>query len=150
MIEKVLILEEGYRENAYHCSEGYPTIGIGKKIGPKNAGLKMYQFKCSKEMALLWLREEIKIIRDKLIRFPWYVNLNSDRQDIIKSMAYQIGVRGLLKFKKMIAALDEKDWDKAADEALNSKWAKQTPNRALRHSEVLRYGNLSDQYDLEE
>ncbi len=31
----VLQFEEGFRAKAYHCSEGYPTIGIGTKLGPK-------------------------------------------------------------------------------------------------------------------
>jgi lysozyme len=147
MIEKVLEFEEGYKADPYYCSERYPTIGIGKKIGPKNASLSMYKFTCSREVAYVWLSEELKYIRNSLIKHAWYVNLNSDRQDIIKSMAYQLGMSGLLKFKNMIAALEDKDYEKAAEEALSSKWARQTPERAKRHAEVLRTGKLSSSYD---
>ena len=104
MIEKVLEFEEGYKADPYYCSERYPTIGIGKKIGPKNASLSMYKFTCSREVAYVWLSEELKYIRNSLIKHAWYVNLNSDRQDIIKSMSYQLGMSGLLKIKNMIAA----------------------------------------------
>jgi lysozyme len=147
MIEKLLEFEEGYRDKPYYCSEGYPTIGIGKKIGPKHASLSMYKFTCSREVAYMWLSEELKDIRKQLINYSWYVNLNSDRQDIIKSMAYQLGVSGLMKFKKMIAALEDKDWEEAEKQALDSKWARQAPLRAVRHASVLKTGTLSTEYD---
>lgn len=39
-IIQLIQIEEGYREKAYYCSEGYPTIGTGHKIGPKGAPLE--------------------------------------------------------------------------------------------------------------
>lgn len=147
MIEKLLEKEEGYRAEPYYCSQGYPTIGIGKKIGPKDTPLSMYEFTCSREVAYMFLSEELKNICSSLLKFRWYVNLNPDRQDIIKSMAYQMGISGLLRFKKMITALEVKHYDKAADEALSSRWARQTPERAKRHADVLKTGRLSSSYD---
>ena len=147
MIEKLIEFEEGYRKHPYYCSEGYPTIGIGKKIGPKHASLSMYKFTCSREVAYMWLSEELKEIRQALIKHSWYVNLNSDRQDIIKSMAYQLGLTGLFKFKKMITALESKNWEEAEAQALDSRWARQTMLRASRHASVLKTGTLSTEYD---
>ena len=62
-------------------------------------------------------------------------------------MAYQMGVDGLFKFKKMIAALGKGDWNEAAHQALDSRWAKQTPARAERHAAVIANGNLMEVYE---
>ena len=55
-------------------------------------------------------------------------------------MAYQLGVEGVMKFKKMIAALQNGDYDRAADEMADSLWAKQTPSRAQRLMTLMRIG----------
>lgn len=145
-IFKLLELEEGYREKPYHCSEGYPTIGIGKRIGPKNADLSLYEFTCSKPVAYAWLDDEIAELGKKLKPLDWFTNLNEDRRAIIVSMCYQLGLSGVMKFKKMIAAISSENWEEAAKQALDSKWAKQTPARAKRHAEVLRTGSFEGVY----
>lgn len=143
----LLQYEEGYRETAYHCTEGYPTIGIGTKIGPKGADLSNYTLKVSESLARCMLNEEVQGIRDALVKYSWYRNLNEDRQIIIKSMCYQMGVSGVMKFKKMIAALEKQDFSEAARQALDSRWAKQTPARAERHATVIGWGDLYEVYE---
>lgn len=142
MITKILKFEEGYRSNAYYCSEGYPTIGIGKKMGDKHVPLSSYQFTVSEQVAKLWLSEEVSQIIDQLNDHPFYVSLDETRKLIMESMAYQLGINGLLKFKKMIAALESKDWQLAHDEGLDSLWSNQTPKRANRHMDVILSGTL--------
>ena len=51
-------------------------------------------------------------------------------QDVVTEMCYQLGVTGFSKFKKTIAYLQNKEWRNASIEMLDSRWAKQTPNRA--------------------
>lgn len=146
MITKLLKFEEGFRAYPYQCSEGYPTIGIGKRIGNEGTPLSAYQFTVSEPLAELWLSEEVGKIIDQLNDHNFYVNLDSVRKDIIVSMGYQLGLNGLLKFKKMIAALEIKDWQLAQYEGLDSLWAKQTPDRANRHMDVILSGTL-EAYD---
>lgn len=146
LLEDLLEFEEGYRKEAYYCSEGYPTIGIGKKLGPKGAPLDCYEFTVSRPIAKLWLSEEINSVNDELNKLNWYLVLNPSRQVIIISMAYQMGLSGLLKFKKMIAALERNNWEEAARQALDSRWAKQTPERANRHADVLCSGSIQHVY----
>lgn len=143
----ILQFEEGYREDPYHCSEGYPTIGIGTKIGPKNAKLSNYIFKVSQKSAKSLLDDELNKVVPELLKRRWYIELNEDRQVIIKSMAYQVGLNGLFKFKRMIAALERKDYAEAATEALDSRWYRQTPKRAVRHATVIEHGNLMEVYE---
>jgi lysozyme len=136
-IEKLLAFEEGYREKPYYCSEGYPTIGIGKRIGAKGANLSLYQFSCSISVANAFLEEDINLIKMDLKKFKWYKGLDDGRKIILISMCYQLGVSGLLKFKKMIKAIENCDFIEAEKQALDSKWAKQTPVRAARHARVI-------------
>ena len=121
---------EGYRKKVYQCTEGYDTIGYGFAIKD------------------LELTEEIcdSILKEKLIKlysraekqFPFFNNLPVDIQDVLLNQCYQMGVTGVSKFKKMLKAMDERDWNRAADEMLDSRWAKQTPNRDNELSEIVR------------
>ncbi len=147
MINKLLAYEEGFRAKPYYCTEGFPTIGIGTKIGPKGAPLDMYQFTVTKKVAEAFLEEDLRSVREKLIKHRWYIDLDEDRQAIIKSMAYQMGYSGLMKFKKMIAALENKEWAEASLQALDSRWSKQTPGRAKRHANVLAGSKIKDVYE---
>lgn len=140
-IEELLFIEEDFRANPYLCSEGYPTIGIGTKIGPKGADIDLYQFSVTERSAMQLLLDELDKKRNELIECDWFVSLDAVRADIILSMAYQMGITGLLKFKKMIAAIEDKNWNEAANQALDSRWAKQTPERAERHATVLLTGD---------
>lgn len=147
MITKVLRFEEGYREHPYHCSEGYPTIGIGLRIGPKGASLKNYEIEMPLSIAEMYLTEEVIKVERKLMKHSFYnADIGDDRKTILLSMSYQLGVSGLLKFKNMIKAIERGDWERAKIEALDSRWARQTPYRARRHAEVLRTGDLMATY----
>ena len=63
------------------------------------------------------------------------------RQDVIVQMAFQMGVSGVLAFRRAAAALQARDWEGAASAILDSAWARrQTPHRARRLAEQLRTG----------
>ena len=53
-------------------------------------------------------------------------------------MSYQMGVNGVSKFRKMITNMKDENWSKAADEMLDSLWARQTSNRANRLAAIVR------------
>ncbi len=146
MIIKLLTFEEGYRESAYYCSEGYPTIGIGKRIGSKGASLDSYRFTLPLTVAQDWLEEETDVLVKRMQKYSWFNGLNADRQAIILSMAYQLGVAGLFMFQNMIRAIEAEEWEQVEVEALDSRWYRQTPKRAVRHAQVLRTGNLMETY----
>ena len=65
-------------------------------------------------------------------------DLPSDVKEIILEMTYQLGVTGVLKFKKMWKALEQNDYEEASAQMLDSLWAKQTPARAIRLAERMR------------
>jgi len=81
--------------------------------------------------AVLELRLK-KITEELKKRLPIFENLPFDIEQMLIEMAYQMGVNGVLKFRKMIAAIERQDWCEAYKEGKNSRWYKQTPSRALR------------------
>ena len=66
------------------------------------------------------------------------------REAVMLGMLFQMGLTKVRGFKKMLVALMDKNWDRAAEEMLDSKWAKQdTPERAKRAAEMMRTGRIS-------
>ena len=59
---------------------------------------------------------------------------------VLVSMMYNMGFRGISSFKKMIVALVEQNYNTAADEMMDSKWAGQVPTRAKALSGLMRSG----------
>lgn len=138
---KILEREEGWRDEPYYCSEDFPTVGFGFKLGPKHAPLP--EFVLPREAGEAWLRSLVIKINDELALTP---GANVARRAILLSMAYQLGLNGCLGFHNMWRAIQAGDWERAAREALDSLWAAQTPERAARHAEVLRTGTLAGAY----
>tara|TARA_R110000851_G_scaffold88070_3_gene192184 strand:+ start:1247 stop:1705 length:459 start_codon:yes stop_codon:yes gene_type:complete len=144
-IDKLLMFEEGFRADAYYCSEGYVTIGIGWKIGSKKQSVNDFKLISISEGAAL---AQCKAECDKIgltlhgVVSNWQY-LDEPRQSILISMAYQMGLSGLMKFKKMIAAIESGDFVEAAAQGKDSRWASQTHSRANRHMRVMLLGNWS-------
>lgn len=149
-ILSLLQYEEGFREKPYYCSEGYPTVGTGIRIGPKGADLKNYEFTVPREVDAVWLQSILnKTMRDMLNneRIAKAINvLDEARTAVLVSMAYQMGVAGLAQFKNTLYLVETKQFEEAAKAMLDSKWARQTPNRAKRHAEQMRSGLWCSEY----
>lgn len=144
MIKEIIEFEEGWREKPYYCSEGYPTIGYGFKIGDK--GDPLPKFKLPKQAGDAWLDYIVQDIYNHMsLKLS---HLNEPRAAIIISMCYQLGIDGCMKFKNMWKAISDEDWQRAHDEMLDSIWAseKQTPERAKRHAQVMLTGSINGIY----
>jgi len=117
------------------------TIGFGTKLHKKK-GLNPRDFpiRVTELTARQMLISEVARIETRLAMSRYgdvFNNLSDDRRAIVLSMTYQMGVTGILKFKDMWKQAKAGNWKAMAKEALDSKWAKQTPNRAKRHAKVL-------------
>lgn len=145
-IEKMLEFEEGFREDPYYCSEGYPTIGIGWRIGDKDQPLEDFNnMQMCKAAALAQCKNETYLLGLNLhCVIDYWQDLDNIRQCVLISMAYQMGIDGLMKFKRMLAAIETQCWNDAAHEGLDSQWAKQTPERAERQMKTLLHGTWSE------
>lgn len=134
MIEatKLIAEEEGYRQFPYTCTAGKITIGHGFNI--EDVGI-------SEEESLLLLEFRInKVVGRLKDTYVWFHRLSEKRQAVIISMAYQLGLTGFSKFKRMIRALERNDWGEAAKEAKDSRAYRQTKNRWDRQIQILLEG----------
>jgi lysozyme len=145
--EMIITLDEGWKNVPYHCSEGYPTIGYGRKLSDVKFG-RLPTMTVTKQDEIVFVRNKINEITFQLqSRFPVQWNIcSAQRQAVLISMAYQLGTAGLSEFRNMWAAIQHRDFDKAAAEMLNSKWAKQTPNRVNRYVEIMKRGDMTQYY----
>ncbi len=132
--------DEGFDSRAYYDIHGYLTIGYGTKFPISDEECKKLNLKedlksISKENAekllMLRLEKKIKALHKALL---WLENQPIEVQEILYNMAYQLGVKGLLKFKQTLKLIEHKRYDLASLEMLDSLWAKQTPSRAKRLS----------------
>ena len=121
IIHEQLKRHEGYRKHVYKDTEGISTIGYGFNI---EAGI-------DEETAELLLMKQVSKTQALLVRkFEWYRDLSDVRRDVITNMAFNLGVGGLSKFKKMIEAIEDGDDEEVVNQMLDSKWAHQVKGRA--------------------
>ena len=124
-IRQLLERHEGRVRHAYQDHLGFWTIGIGRLIDERRGG------GLSDDEIDYLLNNDIDRITDDLPRrLPFWGRLNDNQQIALVNMAFQLGVNGLLGFRRMLSALERGDIETAKAEALDSKWARQTPNRA--------------------
>lgn len=142
-----LILHEGLRLQPYFCSKNKLTIGVGrcietnpftaeeeKVIGDWRRGIT----KCA---AIYLLQNDIKKIYKELkVELKFFKELDDERQYALIDMAFNLGVSGLLRFSKMLEAIKNKKYNQAAKECLNSKYAKDVPQRANRIAKTIASG----------
>jgi len=132
MIEQ-LKQHEGLELKPYRCTSGKLTIGYGRNLEAKGI---------SKGEAEAMLFSDIAEVEDKLVRAGFLSGLNDARKAVLINMAFQLGFKGLSKFRNMLAAVQSEQYDLAASEMLDSLWAKQTPNRAKELSEQMLTGEF--------
>ena len=130
-----LFRDEGVRTHAYQCSMGKTTIGVGRNID-SSGGLGL-----SKSEIKMLLQNDIgRVIGELNYSFPWWRNMPEPCQRALSNMCFQLGLGTLKKFKLFLMALENGEYSHAADEALDSRWAKQTPERAERIANLFREG----------
>jgi lysozyme len=139
----LLVAEEGFKETPYYCTEGFPTIGIGFRIGNKGDPLPQGR-RMTLEEAQAALRYKIKVnvtALERQLPVAWS-KCNLERKATLISMVFQLGLQGFLGFRNTIAALERAEWHSVASNMLDSRWARQTPNRAHRHATVMLEGDF--------
>lgn len=128
---------EGLRHFAYKCPAGKSTIGYGRNIDVAGGkGLSMV------ECEYLLNNDTVAIIGRLQKQVPVYGFLNEARQAVLISMVYNLGMNGFLKFKNMLKAIHDLDFDKASREMLDSKWALQVGNRVDDLAEIMVLGRI--------
>ena len=131
-IDQLLIYHEGLKLKPYMDARNKLTIGVGRNLD--DLGI-------SKDEAMLLLHNDIDRIRRELDKsLPWWRKLSETRQKVLISMAYNLGVGGLLEFNRMLSALQDGDYATAAQEMLSSLWANQVGTRAIELADMMENG----------
>lgn len=130
-----IIKSEGFRNSVYKDSEGYWTIGHGILVDPRRGG------GITKDESEYIVRGRLTALQVSINQnLSWTRKLSDKRREALLRMSYNLGVKGLKTFKNMLTALEEGDYETAADEALDSKWATQVGARAIRIATLIREG----------
>mgnify|MGYP003665543093 FL=1 len=135
-IIEMLRKHEGVETHAYKCTANKTTIGVGRNIDPKGGiGLS------SDEINYL-LANDVKRVNTELTGvFSWYKTLCTARKDAMIDMCFNMGLPRLMKFKKALAGMAIGDYDEAAIEFLDSRWANQVGQRAITVTDIIRSGD---------
>ena len=113
-----VVKHEGYRTVPYKDSLGIITVGHGLTWLSEPESLVVVK------MRLTGIQVDLQRSIAHFDRLPANV------QDCLSEMAFQLGTNGLLNFRNMLAAIRQQDYTLAGEHGLDSKWAKQTPERA--------------------
>jgi lysozyme len=136
LLQKVkvqLLRHEGMKLKPYRCPAGKLTIGIGRNLDANGI---------SQKEAFVLLENDILRCESQLMdHIPIaYSDLNDNRKSVLLNMCFNLGISGLLEFKNTLAFIGAGDYERAANNMLASRWAKQVGRRAIELSKLMRKG----------
>ena len=133
-LRETLKIDEGVKYEIYNDHLGYPTFGIGHLVveSDEEHG-KPVGTPISEERVNAVFDKDVAVMVDEARKiFPNLDSLPEEAQQVIVNMTFNMGRPRLSQFKKFIAGVNAGDWDKAAVEMMDSRWAKQVGARAER------------------
>jgi lysozyme len=131
--QQLLLRHEGLRLFPYYCTAGKLTIGVGRNL--EDVGI-------SEAEARILLEHDIKTVQQQVSQaLPWSDTLPEPQRIVLLNMAFNLGIGGLLKFKRMLAALQAGEIEQTIVEMRDSRWARQVGQRADDLIQLLQ-GNL--------
>ena len=138
-----LIIDEGCIDKVYADHLGFLTLGVGHLILDTDKEFKLdIGTPVSEERINECLHNDIDIVCDELDRnMLWWNELDETRQRVLANMCFNLGCPRLKNFKKFLAALEGGDFESAGEEMMDSKWATQVGDRAVRLQEKMLHGS---------
>lgn len=125
--------DEGLILHEYKDHLGYSTIGIGRMIDKRKGGGITAQ-----EAEYLLGNDVDEVYAALKSHLPWFSEKPDHIQRALCNLGFQLGIEGLLKFKNTLRLIQLGEYSQAAESALKSKWAQQTPERAKRVTDLIR------------
>ena len=139
-LSRMLKKHEGVETHAYTDSVGKVTIGVGRNIDPDGG------FGVSPCEVDFMLGNDIDRVEEELYAaLPWLSGskIAEPRYDALINMCFNLGLPRFLKFKKALSAMEAGNYEIAAVEFLDSRWAKQVGKRADEVAEMIRTGEYA-------
>lgn len=127
-----IVRDEGFCPLVYKCPAGRLTLGFGFNVEAQPI---------PRDVAELWLQKLImQCDRELSDALGYYSKLDGARQYVLINMCYNVGLKKLLGFKKMLACVAQGQYKNAAAEMLDSKWAGQVGRRARVLAAIMEFG----------
>ena len=143
-LREQLAIDEGVKYEIYKAHVGYPTCGIGHLIlesDPEHG--QPVGTPVSEERVNELFDKDCQVVLDECkVLYEDFDTLPEEVKQIIANMMFNMGRPRLSKFKGMKAGVDARDWNKAADEMVDSGWYRQVTNRAQRLVDRMRIVNI--------
>ncbi len=133
----------GGRHRAYRCPAGALTIGWGHNLDAKPLRGLGPDSEISEAEAESLLRDDLAELAAQLdLRLSWWRGLGAARSAVLLDMGFNLGLGGLLGFRRMLNAARRQRFDEAAAEMLDSRWAGQVGRRASELAAMMRTGRF--------
>ena len=105
---------------------------------------EIYENGITEQDAYFLAHRDIEIVEDELLISHAVVKeLDAIRQRVLVDMAFNIGLPRLNKFYRMWSAINEKDFESAAVEMLDSLWARQVKSRSDTLAYAMKHGEFA-------
>ena len=148
-LKQMLIRHEGIRLYIYEDTVGIPTIGVGRNLADKGLSDQELQYlglghikqlkTITKEQAMYLLDNDIDDVFRELKQYlPWIQDQPDTVKLVLSDMCFNLGIKGLLKFKNTLRMIREGNYKEASENMLYSKWARQVKGRAIELSNMLK------------
>ena len=126
--------DEGIKYEIYNDHLGYPTFGVGHLVRESDPehGMPVGTPIDEARVAEAFEQDVETVLEDCCRLYSDFDELPEEVQRIVANMMFNLGYPRLSAFRGMKAGVDARDWDKAADEMVDSRWYNQVPNRAER------------------
>ena len=122
-LSKQLVIHEGLRLKPYRCTSDKLTIGVGRNI--EEVGI-------SEEESMFLLSNDIdRAYNECYGNFTWFSELSELQQEAMVNLIFNMGMSTFRKFKKTIQHMENKEYELAGAELLNSRYAEQVGQRAI-------------------
>lgn len=135
-----LKIDEGIVYEIYKDHLGYPTFGIGHLVLDSDPEYgQEVGTPVSEERCLEVFDHDLEVtVNECKVLFPDFDEKLDEVQEILINMMFNMGRTRLSKFKKFIGALNEKNYEEAANQMMDSRWYHQVGNRSVRLVERMR------------
>ena len=135
-----LKIDEGIVYEIYKDHLGYPTFGIGHLVLDSDPEYgQEVGTPVSEERCLEVFDHDLEVtVNECKVLFPDFDEKLDEVQEILINMMFNMGRTRLSKFKKFIGALNEENYDEAANQLMDSRWYHQVGNRSVRLVERMR------------
>ena len=132
LLRNELTRDEGVRYEAYRDTVGLWTIGYGHLLGSTK---RMTEITYSEAEALLmsdikWAERLVRQLVPKYMEWD-EKGINRARCRALVNMSFNLGTR-FAGFKNFLAAVNAENWIEAGEAMMQSKWAVQVGQRAVR------------------